>query len=50
MKLQQISEKVWITEYEDERDRPALGYIRGKNWSLAVDAGHSEAQDRKSVV
>ena len=43
MKLQQISEKVWITEYEDERDRPALGYIRGKNWSLAVDAGHSEA-------
>ena len=29
--------------YETERDRPCLGYVRGDNWSLAVDAGHSDA-------
>ena len=47
MKLTRISEKVWISEYEDERDRPALGYVRGRNWSLAVDAGHSQAHLRE---
>lgn len=29
--------------FETRRDRPNLCYIKGKNWSLAVDAGHSKA-------
>lgn len=38
-----MSERVWYYPYESERDRPNLGYIKGDNWSLAVDAGHSAA-------
>ena len=41
MKLDRISERIWLFPYEEERDRPYLGYIRGDRWSLAVDAGHS---------
>ena len=43
MKLNRLTERVWIWPYEAERDRPNLGYIRGDRWSLAVDAGHSDA-------
>ena len=43
MKLNRLSERVWFFPYEEERDRPNLGYVRGDRWSLAVDAGHSEA-------
>ena len=43
MDLIRISEKVWIAPFEEERDRPNLGYVRGERWSLAVDAGHSDA-------
>ena len=41
MKLNRLTERVWIYPFEKERDRPNLGYIRGDRWSLAVDAGHS---------
>lgn len=41
MKLDRISERIWILAFEEERDRPTLGYIRGDKWSMAVDAGHS---------
>lgn len=41
--LTRLTERVWVYPYEEERDRPNLGYIRGDRWSLAVDAGHSEA-------
>ena len=41
MKLQRLTEKIWFYPFEEERDRPNLGYIRGDRWSLAVDAGHS---------
>jgi len=41
MELQRISDRVWVYPYEEERDRPYLGYIRGDRWSFAVDAGHS---------
>ena len=41
MKLSRISERIWILPFEEERDRPNLGYIRGDRWSIAVDAGHS---------
>ena len=41
MELQRISDRVWVYPYEEERDRPYLGYVRGDRWSFAVDAGHS---------
>ena len=43
MKLKQLTKRVWYFPFEEERDRPNLGYIRGDRWSLAVDAGHSGA-------
>ena len=43
MKLERLTDRVWFYPKEEERDRPILGYIRGDNWSLAVDAGHSDA-------
>ena len=39
--LFQLTERIWIFPFEELRDRPNLGYIRGDRWSLAVDAGHS---------
>ena len=41
MKLERLSERIWVYPYEEKRDRPNLSYIRGDKWSLAVDAGHS---------
>ena len=43
MELQRLTERIWILPFEEERDRPNLAYIRGDKWSLAVDAGHSQA-------
>ena len=43
MKLNRLTERIWFYPYKEERDRPNLGYIRGDRWSLAVDAGHSDA-------
>ena len=42
MELLQITDRIWYSMYEEERDRPCLGYIRGDHWSIAVDAGHSD--------
>ena len=47
MKLNRLTERVWVYPYEERRDRPNLSYIRGDNWSLAVDAGHSEEHTRE---
>ena len=33
--------------FEEKRDRPNLGYVRGENWSLAVDAGHSDVHTKE---
>lgn len=41
MKLRRLTDRIWYYPYEQDRDRPILGYIRGDRWSLAVDAGHS---------
>ena len=41
MKLDRLTERIWVYPYEAERDRPNLSYIRGDRWSIAVDAGHS---------
>ena len=43
MELIKVSDRIWYSMFEEERDRPCLGYIRGDNWSIAVDAGHSDA-------
>jgi len=43
MELRKLTDRIWYSEFEEERDRPCLGYIKGENWSLAVDAGHSAA-------
>ena len=42
MTISRLTERIWVYPYEEERDRPNLCYIKGDNWSLAVDAGHSE--------
>ena len=42
MALKRLTERIWYLPFEEERDRPNLGYIRGDRWSLAVDAGHSD--------
>ena len=39
--LYRLTDRIWVYPFEEERDRPNLGYIRGDRWSLAVDAGHS---------
>lgn len=41
MHLEKVTDRIWISSYEEERDRPALGYIYGEKYCLAVDAGHS---------
>lgn len=47
MELNRLTERIWVYPFEEERDRPNLSYIRGDNWSLAVDAGHSEDHVRE---
>ena len=47
MELKKLSEHIWYMPFEEERDRPNLGYVRGDKRSLAVDAGHSEAHLRE---
>ena len=41
--LYRLTQRVWVFPFEEERDRPNLGYIRGDRLALAVDAGHSDA-------
>ena len=43
MKLQRISEHVWVFPFNSSKDRPNLGYICGAKMALAIDAGHSSA-------
>ena len=47
MKLNRLTERIWVYPFEEERDRPNLSYIRGDRWSLAVDAGHSADHTRE---
>ena len=41
MKLNRLTERIWVYPFEEERDRPNLICVRGDRFSLAVDAGHS---------
>ena len=47
MELKKLSEHIWYMPFEEERDRPNIGYVRGDKRSLAIDAGHSEAHIRE---
>lgn len=42
MKLSKISNHIWITDFEERRDRPSLGFIHTPTKTIAVDAGHSK--------
>ena len=41
MRLVKITEHVYYFSFDSDLDRPCLGYIKGDNRALAVDAGHS---------
>ena len=41
MRLEKLTEHVYYYPFDSDLDRPCLGYIKGDNCSLAVDAGHS---------
>ena len=41
--LQKIGTHTWVYTFDTEKDRPNLGYIRGTDMALAVDAGHSSS-------
>ena len=41
MRLEKLTEHVYYYPFDSDLDRPCLGYIKGDNYSLAVDAGHS---------
>lgn len=43
MNLIQLTDRVWYTTFDEKTDRPALGYLRGDRFSMAVDAGNSAA-------
>ena len=45
--LKRLTEHIWYMPYEEERDRPNIGYVKGDHWSLAIDAGHSAAHVRE---
>ena len=45
--LQKITDRVWLLPQEEELDRPYLYYIKGDDYSLAVDAGSSPAHVEK---
>ena len=47
MKHNKLSEHIWYMPFEEERDRPNLGYVKGEKISLAIDAGHSESHLRE---
>lgn len=45
--LQQLAERVFYLPHEEPTDRPALGYVRGDRYALAVDAGNSRRHVEK---
>jgi hypothetical protein len=41
MELKKISDRLYYLPAEERTDKPVLGYIKGDQYSLAVDAGNS---------
>lgn len=42
MELSQLTERVFYSMHNKETDRPVLGYINGRKYSLMVDSGNSK--------
>ncbi|MGC7872629.1 MBL fold metallo-hydrolase [Desulfosporosinus sp. SYSU MS00001] len=42
MELRQLTDRVFYSLYNKEVDRPVLGYINGRKYSLMVDSGNSK--------
>ena len=42
MELKKLNEHIWYMPFEEDRDRPNIGYVKGDKMSLAIDAGHGE--------
>lgn len=40
--LYKLSDRIYYMEHNEETDRPVLGYVKGDNFSLMVDAGNSK--------
>ena len=39
MELKKLSEHIWYMPFEEERDRPNLGYVKGENfWRIIGNA------------
>jgi glyoxylase-like metal-dependent hydrolase (beta-lactamase superfamily II) len=47
MELYRLNDRIFYSAYEEERDRPALGYLKGDEFSVAIDAGHSDEHVRE---
>lgn len=41
--LHQLTAHIYVSDYEEENDRPRLGYIKGSKFAIMVDAGNSPA-------
>lgn len=42
MNLTQLTKHIYVSDFEDYRDRPRLGYIHGTDRSVLIDAGASK--------
>ena len=42
MNIKKLTNKIYYFPHEVETDRPMIAYIKGKKYSLAIDAGYSE--------
>ena len=42
-KLQKLNDRLYYLPYEENSDRPTLSYIKGDNYSIAIDAGNSKS-------
>ncbi|MGN0387683.1 MAG: MBL fold metallo-hydrolase [Suilimivivens sp.] len=50
MELIKLSERIYMLPFVRETDRPNLFYIKGDNYSVAVDAGNSAAHVQEFYV
>lgn len=39
--LNQISQHVYVSPFDKDRDRPNIGYVKGENFSVLIDTGNS---------
>ena len=42
MQLMKLNDNIYHSDYEELRDRPVLGYIKGENFSVVIEDGHSK--------